>query len=57
MGHQTESHAGPWDAELVPDVGGRTRRPEPDCPVERALAAVSGRQLAQAGAEEEQDTP
>ncbi|GAA2625282.1 MULTISPECIES: helix-turn-helix domain-containing protein [Streptomyces] len=51
--HQTESHAGAgrggageaggWDVELVPDAGGRTRRPEPDCPVERALAAVSGR--------------
>ncbi|MFJ6759391.1 winged helix-turn-helix transcriptional regulator [Streptomyces sp. NPDC091273] len=43
MGHQTESHAVRWDAELVPDAGGRTRRPEPDCPVELALAAVSGR--------------
>ncbi|WP_404952713.1 winged helix-turn-helix transcriptional regulator [Streptomyces sp. 147326] len=43
MGHQTESHACPWDSELVPDAGGRTRRPEPDCPVELALAAVSGR--------------
>ncbi|MEV7446482.1 helix-turn-helix domain-containing protein [Streptomyces sp. NPDC091204] len=43
MGHQRESHAEGWDPELVPDAGGRTRRPEPDCPVELALAAVSGR--------------
>ncbi|MFD7262330.1 winged helix-turn-helix transcriptional regulator [Streptomyces sp. NPDC059874] len=43
MGHQMESHADRWDPELVPDVGGRTRRPQPDCPVELALAAVSGR--------------
>ncbi|MEU7725523.1 helix-turn-helix domain-containing protein [Streptomyces sp. NPDC040724] len=28
---------------MVPDAGGRTLRPEPDCPVELALAAVSGR--------------
>ncbi|MGW0734532.1 winged helix-turn-helix transcriptional regulator [Streptomyces sp. NPDC002851] len=58
-GHQTETHAAaaaavsasasaagqpsPWDEELVPDEHGRTRRPEPDCPVEAALAAVSGR--------------
>ncbi len=41
MGHQTETHA--WDAELVPGPRGRTRRPEPGCPVEVALAAVSGR--------------
>ncbi|MGW0391224.1 winged helix-turn-helix transcriptional regulator [Streptomyces sp. NPDC003042] len=34
---------GGWDAELVPDADGRTRRPEPHCPVELALAAVSGR--------------
>ncbi|MFM9367761.1 winged helix-turn-helix transcriptional regulator [Streptomyces sp. Da 82-17] len=32
-----------WDAELVLDERGRTRRPEPDCPVELALAAVAGR--------------
>lgn len=32
-----------WDAELVPDARGRTVRPSPDCPVEVALAAVSGR--------------
>ncbi|MFE1949554.1 winged helix-turn-helix transcriptional regulator [Streptomyces sp. NPDC059524] len=32
-----------WDAELVPGPAGRTRRPEADCPVEVALAAVSGR--------------
>ncbi|WP_206343962.1 winged helix-turn-helix transcriptional regulator [Streptomyces mesophilus] len=41
VGHQTEIHA--WDPELVPGEAGRTRRPEPDCPVEAALAAVSGR--------------
>ncbi|RZS43816.1 HxlR family transcriptional regulator [Herbihabitans rhizosphaerae] len=41
MGHQTETHA--FDAELVPDSRGRTRRPSPECPVEVALAAVSGR--------------
>lgn len=43
MSHQTESHAARWDTRLVPDDSGRTRRPEPDCPVELALAAVSGR--------------
>ncbi|WP_436771205.1 winged helix-turn-helix transcriptional regulator [Yinghuangia sp. YIM S09857] len=32
-----------WDAELVPDARGRTVRPSPDCPVEVALAAISGR--------------
>ncbi|MFI2352425.1 hypothetical protein ACH492_36635 [Streptomyces sp. NPDC019443] len=32
-----------WDGELVPDERGRTRQPEPDCPVEVALAAVAGR--------------
>jgi DNA-binding HxlR family transcriptional regulator len=32
-----------WDDELVPDDAGRTDRPEPDCPVEVALAAISGR--------------
>ncbi|WP_228770075.1 winged helix-turn-helix transcriptional regulator [Actinokineospora alba] len=37
-GHQTETHA-----ELVPDGRGRTSRPEPECPVEVALAAISGR--------------
>ncbi|MFD8821090.1 winged helix-turn-helix transcriptional regulator [Streptomyces sp. NPDC059605] len=39
--HQTETHA--WDAELVPGQAGRTHRPEAGCPVEVALAAVSGR--------------
>ncbi|NUU25760.1 MAG: helix-turn-helix transcriptional regulator [Streptomycetaceae bacterium] len=34
---------GAWDAELVPDPRGRTVRPTPECPVEVALAAVSGR--------------
>jgi DNA-binding HxlR family transcriptional regulator len=37
-GHQTETHA-----ELVPDDRGRTSRPEAECPVEVALAAISGR--------------
>ncbi|MDT0442871.1 helix-turn-helix domain-containing protein [Streptomyces sp. DSM 41886] len=44
--HQTETHGAArrrWDAELVPDARGRTRGPEPGCPVETALAAVSGR--------------
>ncbi|SHE96483.1 winged helix-turn-helix transcriptional regulator [Streptoalloteichus hindustanus] len=40
-GHQTETHG--WDPELVPDGRGRTRRPEAECPVEVALAAVAGR--------------
>ncbi|MEO3766909.1 helix-turn-helix domain-containing protein [Streptomyces sp. B8F3] len=46
MAHQTETHGGDretWDEELMPTAAGRTRRPEPDCPVERALAAVAGR--------------
>ncbi|WP_245533436.1 winged helix-turn-helix transcriptional regulator [Actinoalloteichus spitiensis] len=46
MGNQTETVVradGGWDRELVPDVAGRTQRPDPDCPVEVALAAVSGR--------------
>ncbi|MBC9714166.1 helix-turn-helix transcriptional regulator [Streptomyces sp. TRM66268-LWL] len=41
IGHQTEIHG--WDPELVPGSAGRTRRPEPGCPVEAALAAVAGR--------------
>jgi DNA-binding HxlR family transcriptional regulator len=41
-GNQTETHVA-WDVELVPGPRGRTRRPEADCPVEVALAAVSGR--------------
>lgn len=40
-GHQTETRG--WDPELVPDERGRTAAPEPDCPVEVALAAISGR--------------
>ncbi|MEW2085750.1 helix-turn-helix domain-containing protein [Streptomyces sp. NPDC005283] len=32
-----------WDVELVQDERGRTGQPEPDCPVEVALAAVAGR--------------
>ncbi|WP_431771976.1 winged helix-turn-helix transcriptional regulator [Streptomyces cucumeris] len=49
VGHQTETHPEDresweeWDEDLVPSRSGRTRRPEPDCPVEAALAAVSGR--------------
>ncbi len=35
------SHA--WDPELVPDATGATREPLASCPVEVALAAVSGR--------------
>lgn len=41
MTHQTDSRL--WDAELVPTESGRTDAPEPDCPVEVALAAISGR--------------
>ncbi|TYC68151.1 transcriptional regulator [Streptomyces sp. CB01881] len=45
VGHQTESDAADrsWDTELVPGLQGRTARPEATCPVEVALAAVSGR--------------
>ncbi|ONI85994.1 transcriptional regulator [Actinosynnema sp. ALI-1.44] len=32
-----------WDSALVPDTRGRTDRPSPDCPVEVALDAISGR--------------
>jgi DNA-binding HxlR family transcriptional regulator len=32
-----------WDPELVPDSRGRIREPDADCPVEAALAAISGR--------------
>ncbi|MFC0110025.1 winged helix-turn-helix transcriptional regulator [Kibdelosporangium aridum] len=39
VGHQTET----WDASLVPDARGKTDRPSPDCPVEVALDAISGR--------------
>lgn len=39
MGHQTVT----WDDDLVPSEQGRTTRPDPDCPVEVALAAISGR--------------
>lgn len=41
MAHQAES--GVWDAELVPTPSGRTRAPSPECPVEVALAAITGR--------------
>ncbi|MFI1172762.1 winged helix-turn-helix transcriptional regulator [Streptomyces melanogenes] len=43
MGHQTETDSGGWDTGLVPSSPGRTVRPDADCPVEIALAAVSGR--------------
>ncbi|MEV4319388.1 helix-turn-helix domain-containing protein [Actinocrispum sp. NPDC049592] len=39
VGHQTET----WDAQLVPTDRGRVRQPTPDCPVEVALSAISGR--------------
>lgn len=39
VGHQTVT----WDPELVPDTSGRSARPDGDCPVEIALAAISGR--------------
>ncbi len=42
VGNQTVTDTG-WDDELVPDDRGRTRAPEPDCPVEVTLAAISGR--------------
>lgn len=42
MAHQTHSRR-PWDPGLVPSPAGRTLRPEPSCPVEVALAAISGR--------------
>jgi DNA-binding HxlR family transcriptional regulator len=42
VGHQTETFRR-WDAELVPDERGRTPGPDPRCPVEVALGAVSGR--------------
>lgn len=35
--------SGVWDPELVPDGAGATREPTASCPVEVALAAVSGR--------------
>ncbi|UYQ62718.1 winged helix-turn-helix transcriptional regulator [Streptomyces peucetius] len=41
MAHQTETHC--WDPELVPSPSGRTAQPQPDCPVEIALAAIAGR--------------
>lgn len=40
MAHQTVRT---WDAELVPGSAGRTSVPEPECPVEAALAVISGR--------------
>jgi DNA-binding HxlR family transcriptional regulator len=41
VAHRTESADRVPD--LVPTAAGATRRPEPDCPVEVALAAISGR--------------
>ncbi|AJT42435.1 winged helix-turn-helix transcriptional regulator [Psychromicrobium lacuslunae] len=41
MTHQTVSPR--WDQELVPSEAGQSQAPTPDCPVEVALAAVSGR--------------
>ncbi|BCJ46987.1 transcriptional regulator [Actinoplanes ianthinogenes] len=41
MAHQTVSHR--WDIDLVPDDAGRTDRPDAECPVEMALAAINGR--------------
>lgn len=42
VAHQAVSSEG-WDEELVPDQRGRSRRPDPSCPVEVALLAISGR--------------
>lgn len=41
MAHQAVSAR--WDAELVPTPSGRTLAPAAGCPVERSLAAISGR--------------
>ena len=41
MAHQAVSTR--WDDELVPTASGRTLAPSMDCPVEVALAAISGR--------------
>lgn len=41
MAHQAVSTQ--WDTELVTTPSGRTHAPSPDCPVEVALAAISGR--------------
>lgn len=41
MAHQAVSIR--WDDELVPTPSGRTPAPSADCPVEIALAAISGR--------------
>lgn len=41
VAHQTVSRR--WDPDLVPGEAGRTARPEADCPVEVALAAIGGR--------------
>jgi len=35
--------SGEWDRNLVPDHQGQTQRPDPGCPVEVALAAITGR--------------
>jgi DNA-binding HxlR family transcriptional regulator len=41
VAHRTES--ADRVSELVPTAAGATARPEPECPVEVALAAISGR--------------
>jgi DNA-binding HxlR family transcriptional regulator len=41
VAHQTVSRR--WDGDLVLDDAGRTDRPDVGCPVEVALAAISGR--------------
>lgn len=51
MGHASSTAAGAvahqtvsgWDRELVPDASGQVARPTDSCPVEVALAAISGR--------------
>lgn len=40
MAHQTVRS---WDPELVPTSAGRTNMPEEECPVEAAVAVISGR--------------
>ncbi|MEU1232342.1 helix-turn-helix domain-containing protein [Streptomyces sp. NPDC005828] len=43
VSHQTETDSRRWDTGLVPSPPGRTASPDADCPVEIALAAISGR--------------
>lgn len=35
--------SGEWDRDLVPDDRGEVRHPDPGCPVEVAIGAISGR--------------